>query len=125
MKKTILLFAAIVCLTANNACTNANKKSSGQQQTATSSYASNATLKVQGVCEMCRERIEITAKSMEGVVSASWDSESKQLRLSYNAEKTSLEAISKAIAKAGHDTELDKADDNTYSALPPCCQYRG
>ncbi|MDR0683316.1 MAG: cation transporter [Dysgonamonadaceae bacterium] len=125
MKKTILLFAVAVCLTANNACTNANKNSSDQQKTTVQNQGSNVTLKVQGVCEMCRERIEIAARSIEGVVSASWDSESKQLRLSYNAEKTSIEAISKAIAKAGHDTEQDNANNKTYSDLPPCCQYRG
>jgi Cu(I)/Ag(I) efflux system membrane fusion protein len=121
MKKTILLFAVAICLTANNACTNANKNSSDQQQ----NQGSNVMLKVEGVCEMCRERIEITARGIEGVVSASWDSESKQLHLSYNAEKTSLEVISKAIAKAGHDTEWNKANEKIYNDLPPCCQYRG
>jgi Cu(I)/Ag(I) efflux system membrane fusion protein len=123
MKKTILLFAAITCLAANNACTNAGKNSSGQQKTAISGVS--AILSAQGACEMCKERIEQAAKDVEGVIDASWDLDSKQLQLTYDEGKTSLEAVSRAVATAGHDTESDKADDETYNALPPCCQYRG
>jgi Cu(I)/Ag(I) efflux system membrane fusion protein len=129
MKKTIFLFAAIVCLAANNACTNANKNASDQQETAISFEAATpgipAVLNVQGACEMCKERIEQAAKGVEGVTAASWDADAKQLLFTYDTEKTSCEVVSKAIAVAGYDTELDKADDETYNALPPCCQYRG
>jgi Cu(I)/Ag(I) efflux system membrane fusion protein len=84
-----------------------------------------ATLGVQGACEMCKERIEDAAKSVAGVIAASWDPETNGLRLSYDAGRASLEAVSKAIAAAGHDTDADRADDETYGALPPCCRYRG
>ncbi|MDR1866506.1 MAG: copper chaperone, partial [Bacteroidales bacterium] len=39
-------------------------------------------------------------------------------------EKTSVEAVSKAIAAAGHDTDRDKAAEAVYNALPDCCKYR-
>jgi Cu(I)/Ag(I) efflux system membrane fusion protein len=44
--------------------------------------------------------------------------------LHFDTAKTSLEAISKAIAQVGHDTEFDKAPDDVYNALPGCCKYR-
>jgi hypothetical protein len=34
-----------------------------------------------------------------------------------------MESIHLAIAKVGHDTDLLKADDKVYEALPGCCQY--
>ncbi len=34
-----------------------------------------------------------------------------------------VETIHKNVAKVGHDTELEKADDNIYNKLPRCCQY--
>jgi Cu(I)/Ag(I) efflux system membrane fusion protein len=73
---------------------------------------------------MCKSRIEKTAKGVEGVISAVWDSNTKKLAYSYDAAKTSPDAVSKAIAKVGHDTDKDKAPDNVYNALPGCCKYR-
>jgi hypothetical protein len=35
-----------------------------------------------------------------------------------------MEQIQDKIAAAGHDTELKKAKDETYNALPECCHYR-
>ncbi|MDR2764728.1 MAG: heavy-metal-associated domain-containing protein [Tannerella sp.] len=81
-------------------------------------------LHVNGSCDMCKTRIEKVAKKVNGVTSASWDKESQTLHLNYDPEKTSVEAVSKAIAKAGHDTEKDKAPDKAYKALPKCCKYR-
>jgi Cu(I)/Ag(I) efflux system membrane fusion protein len=84
----------------------------------------DATIKVQGLCEMCKDRIEETARSVNGVVSAAWDQQSKQLHLNFDPSKTSVDAISKAVAKAGHDNEKYEADDKVYGALPECCRYR-
>lgn len=79
---------------------------------------------VQGNCEMCKDRIEKAAKSVKGVSTASWDQKSKQLHLNFDPAKTSIDAISRTIAKAGHDTGKYKADKATYDALPACCKYR-
>ncbi|PLB85373.1 efflux RND transporter periplasmic adaptor subunit [Dysgonamonadaceae bacterium] len=81
-------------------------------------------LAVQGLCEMCKERIEQAAKAVNGVYSASWDLKTKQLHLGFDPTKTSADAVAKAIAKAGHDTDSYKADMATYDALPDCCKYR-
>jgi Cu(I)/Ag(I) efflux system membrane fusion protein len=84
----------------------------------------HAHMQVKGSCEMCKSRIEKAAKAVKGVTSASWDLKNQTLHLNYDAGKTSLEAISKAVAKAGHDTEKNKAEDRVYKALPKCCNYR-
>ncbi|MBL7969256.1 MAG: efflux RND transporter periplasmic adaptor subunit [Prolixibacteraceae bacterium] len=80
--------------------------------------------KVSGNCEMCKDRIETAAKSVAGVASAEWSTETKLLHVSFDGGKTSSDAIQKVIAKAGHDTEKYKAPDNVYKALPECCLYR-
>jgi len=79
--------------------------------------------KVRGACEMCKERIEETAK-IKGVRSASWDVNSKILTLNYTPSNELLPKINKRIAEVGHDTELEKAKDAIYNALPACCYYR-
>ena len=73
---------------------------------------------------MCKDRIEKTSKGVNGVTSAVWDQTSKILQLQLDPAKTSSDAVSKAIAKVGHDTEKHKASKEVYDALPGCCQYR-
>ena len=84
----------------------------------------HAMIKVQGSCGMCKDRIEKTAKAVSGVSSAQWDLETKELHLNFDGSKTSIDAISKAIAKVGHDTDKYKAALDVYDALPGCCKYR-
>ena len=81
-------------------------------------------LKVSGNCEMCKDRIETAAKSVSGVSSADWSSETKMLDVQFDGAKTNSDAIQKVIAKVGHDTEKYKATDAAYKALPECCLYR-
>lgn len=79
--------------------------------------------KVSGNCVMCKNRIEKAAKGVKGVISANWDVDAKIIHLDFDAKQTSKDEISKAIAQAGHDTELDKAPDKVYNELPGCCLY--
>lgn len=79
---------------------------------------------VGGSCEMCKERIENAAKSVDGVKSAVWDINSKKMKVRFDASKNEEIAIHKAIANAGHDTEKQNAPDSVYSNLPGCCEYR-
>jgi len=81
------------------------------------------TIKVSGKCGMCETRIEKAALSVRGVESAEWDKESGNLEVVYDAGKADSEKIQKAIAKAGHDTELYTASDKVYEKLPECCKY--
>ncbi|MDR0866121.1 MAG: cation transporter [Candidatus Symbiothrix sp.] len=128
MKKTILFVAAIAWMAAISACSNTGKNAHNQGETTiveTQVADTQIDLKVQGACEMCKERIEKAAGEVPGVSSATWDLETKELHLNFDPDKTNPDAIAKAIAKAGHDTDNYKADDAVYNALPHCCHYRG
>jgi len=79
--------------------------------------------KVSGNCGMCEETIETAVKALDGVNEADWSQETKMIHVSFNSDKVQLGEIHKAIAKAGYDTELERADDEVYNGLPGCCQY--
>src|SRR5689334_4001099 len=79
--------------------------------------------KVYGNCEICKNRIEKAAKG-KGIVSATWDVDTKLLSLDYDPSTTSPEKVQQRIADAGHDTQLKKAKDFVYNELPDCCHYR-
>lgn len=83
-----------------------------------------ASVEVDGVCGMCKERIEKAAIQAKGVKSASWSVETHELKLIYNEGKTDLATIEKSIADSGHDTESVKAKDEVYNAIDDCCKYR-
>lgn len=88
-------------------------------------FAQNVTKKftVKGNCEMCEKRIETAAKAVDGVTLADWDKDTKIMEVTYDASKTSEDAVQLAIANAGHDTPMHKADPDVYNELPKCCQY--
>ncbi|GAB5564306.1 MAG: cation transporter [Winogradskyella sp.] len=83
-----------------------------------------ATIEVDGVCGMCKERIEKAAIRTKGVKSAVWSIETHELKLIYDERKTDLNTISKSIANAGHDTKDIKAPQEAYDAIHHCCKYR-
>ena len=91
-------------------------------------YAQNknakATIEVDGVCMMCKNRIEKTCLKTKGVKSAVWNVETHNLSLIYDERKVDLEAINARIAEAGHDTKTIKATDEAYEGLHACCKYR-
>ncbi|MDD4777274.1 MAG: efflux RND transporter periplasmic adaptor subunit [Fermentimonas sp.] len=96
----------------------------GHDMQATAQAGEHVMLTVQGLCEMCKDRIEKAAKSVDGVLGAVWVQADKKLHLDFDPDKTSADAVAKAIAAAGHDTDKFKADQATYEALPACCKYR-
>lgn len=100
------------------------KAGMNMEQGAEMANMEHQTTKVSGNCEMCKDRIETAAKSVSGVSSAEWSTETKMLHVQFDGAKTNLDAIQKTIAKAGHDTEKYKASDAVYKALPECCAYR-
>lgn len=81
------------------------------------------TFTVSGNCSMCKSTIETTAKSLPGVIVANWNKETKELKVSFDEDKSSLSDIHKAIAKSGYDTDKVTAPKGVYDNLPPCCQY--
>lgn len=68
--------------------------------------------------------IETAASGVDGVKSAVWDMDTKELHLQLDVQKTGLEQVSRAIADVGYETELHPADMDAYNALPACCQYK-
>lgn len=82
-----------------------------------------AKLYVNGMCGMCKARIEKATTTLSGVASATWDIDSKMLSVSYDANQTNEKAIEKAAAAVGHDTKSVTASDKAYENLHPCCKY--
>lgn len=82
------------------------------------------SLEVDGICGMCKERIEKASIKTKGVKSAIWDVQTHELKLIYNEKKTNLDAIKENILAVGHDVEELKATDETYNSVHPCCKYR-
>lgn len=76
-----------------------------------------------GDCEECKTHIEKAASGLEGVMSADWNLETKELTVVFDDEVTSLDSIEEAIAKHGNDTPNHKATVEAFNALPECCQY--
>ncbi len=81
------------------------------------------TTEINGNCDHCKQRIEKTALSVQGVKSAIWNVDNKQLTIILNEQKTNLATVKKAIANAGHDSDTDKTTPTQYNNLPQCCQY--
>lgn len=107
MKKIIVVFTVLI--TSLTFAQNKNAK---------------ATIDVNGVCMMCKERIEKAAIKAKGVKSAIWDVKTHELKLIYDERKTDLTKIQQSIADVGHDTKDIKATDEAYNSLDPCCMYR-
>lgn len=83
-----------------------------------------ASIEVDGVCLMCKERIEKAAIRTKGVKSAIWNVETHELKLIYDERKTNLDTIRQNIAAVGHDTKALKATDEAYDSVHACCKYR-
>ncbi|WP_231481192.1 heavy-metal-associated domain-containing protein [Sediminibacter sp. Hel_I_10] len=83
-----------------------------------------ASIEVDGVCTMCKERIEKAAIRTKGVKYANWDVSTHELKLIYDERKTNVDSISKSVAAVGHDTKKLKATEAAYNSVHPCCRYR-
>ncbi|MEO8774482.1 MAG: heavy-metal-associated domain-containing protein [Gelidibacter sp.] len=81
-------------------------------------------IEVKGNCGMCKSRIEKAASQVKGIKYAKWDIPSKQLTLILDENKCTPLDVKKAIALVGHDTDTEKAGDEVYNNLPPCCKFR-
>ncbi|HZK94327.1 MAG TPA: heavy-metal-associated domain-containing protein [Prolixibacteraceae bacterium] len=74
--------------------------------------------KVNGKCDMCKNRIETATKTIEGVMLASWDKSTKNLTVNYEDKSTTKQIILTSIVMAGHDNEMFSASDSGYNELP-------
>ena len=79
---------------------------------------------VDGICGMCKKRIEIAALKTKGVKFAIWDVKTHQINLILDERKASLNTVKQNIANVGHDVENFIATDEAYNSVHPCCKYR-
>jgi hypothetical protein len=77
---------------------------------------------VNGVCGMCKERIESTL-DVKGVSFASWSEETHLCNVTYKSNKISEKEIHLLLASKGHDTPVCRATDEAYNNLHHCCHY--
>ena len=84
---------------------------------------SEDTIKVPGVCKMCKARIEEAALRSKGVKTAEWNQSTKLLSVIYRNDKTSKREIRETIEHIGHGYNLKGEDSVAYLNLPYCCLY--
>ena len=79
---------------------------------------------VDGICGMCKDRIEDAAYQVPGVAFADWEIASRTLTITRSPEPLDENQLHQQIASVGHDTRRIKATDEAYDALHGCCKYR-
>jgi len=123
MKKTILIVSILSSVILG--CKNQNTEIIETKQLQNTQLVANnqTTFGVRGTCEMCKKTIETAALGVNGVISAIWDIDLKQIEVTYNDQKTDLMKIHNALAAAGYDTDQVKGINTSYENLPKCCQY--
>lgn len=84
--------------------------------------AVTSTVEINGNCGMCKKTIE-TAAYEPKIAKAEWDEDTHMAVLTFDANKTSEEAILKKIAQAGYDNQSFRAPDDVYAKLHECCRY--
>ena len=86
------------------------------------------SFEVDGICGMCKKRIETAALKTKGVKFALWNVQTHQLNLIMDENKTDVNTVQENITKVGHDIILkDKkitASKEAYESVHPCCKYR-
>jgi len=96
--------------------------------TGTLTFAQNknakASMEVDGICGMCKARIEKACLNTKGVKFATWSIDTHELNLIFDARKTDVETIEKQVLAAGHDIKNVKATDEAYATVHTCCKYR-
>ncbi|MEE9406853.1 MAG: heavy-metal-associated domain-containing protein [Polaribacter sp.] len=102
---------------------------SAQSQEVKKKKNAKIAFQVDGICGMCKKRIETAALKTKGVKFAIWNVKSHQLNLILDERKTDVVAIQKNILAVGHDVMSfdDKkleATSEAYSSVHPCCKYR-
>lgn len=96
--------------------------------TGTLTFAQNknakASIEVDGICGMCKARIEKACLNTKGVKFADWSIETHQLKLIFDERKTDTTVIKKQVLAVGHDVKDEKATDEAYASVHACCKYR-
>ncbi|KGL59446.1 Heavy-metal-associated domain-containing protein [Polaribacter sp. Hel1_33_78] len=97
---------------------------SGQSQEVKKKKNAKVSFEVDGICGMCKKRIETAALKSKGVKFAIWSVKTHQLSVILDERKTDVKKIQKNIAAVGHDSKGFVASEEAYSSVHPCCKYR-
>lgn len=73
-------------------------------------------------CETCGLKFKDHMLKITGVKMYELDEKKMTITVYYNAKKTDLIAIKKAISKLGYDADDVKADPKGYEVLDGCCK---
>jgi len=76
-------------------------------------------------CGQCKERIEGELNYVKGVRFAELDVPTKQLKVSFNADKITEAELKQKVAEIGYDADEVKAVPSAQQKLPACCQPGG
>ncbi|WP_405562890.1 heavy-metal-associated domain-containing protein [Polaribacter sp. Asnod6-C07] len=117
MKKIILVFSLFLI------------GFSVQSQEVKKNKNAKTSFKVDGICGMCKNRIETAALKTKGVKFAVWSVETHQLSLIMDERKSDVATVQKNILAVGHDILLEEdkklvAATEAYNSVHPCCKYR-
>ncbi|MHB0754613.1 heavy-metal-associated domain-containing protein [Polaribacter sp. M15] len=87
------------------------------------------SFKVDGICGMCKKRIETASLKTKGVKFALWSPKTHQLNLILDERKTNVLTVQQNIVNVGHDVFLSEdkkleASQEAYNSVHPCCKYR-
>jgi copper chaperone CopZ len=100
-----------------------------QSQEVKKNKNAKVSFEVDGICGMCKKRIETAALKTKGVKFAAWSIDTHQLNLIMDERKTAIATIQSNILEVGHDVfgfenKKLKATDKAYNTVHPCCKYR-
>lgn len=87
------------------------------------SKITKTSFEVDGLCGMCKERIE-NAAYIQGVKQVNWDRETHELAVVFRNDKVTEADIITSINNAGHDVKGHLATDEQYANIHGCCRYR-
>ncbi|MDE2889007.1 MAG: cation transporter [Gemmatimonadota bacterium] len=73
-------------------------------------------------CMMCANNIEKALKKVDGVSEVAVDMDVKVVSVTYDATRTEVAALEKAITGAGYQANQAAADSAVYAKLPDCCK---
>lgn len=125
MKKVILSLAVIAAISFTSCKSEAKKDHKKPETTEVKKEVAytDASFGVRGNCGMCKNTIEKAVNNLEGISKADWDRLRKKIDVSFDASKTNIDEIHKAIANSGYDTDKLNGNYDAYNNLPACCQY--
>lgn len=74
--------------------------------------------------EPCIEYVEEVTAEIDGVIEIVWDDETEELEVVYEAKKTNIREIERAISEAGFSTPNFAASESAVENLPAQCKTK-